>query len=141
MEDALHPWTSYFILPLFAWANAGVRIDPGLFSGVADAAGIGIMLGLVVGKPVGIFGAVQAMLALGFPKLGGGVGWRHMLGASMLGGIGFTMSIFISGLAFGDGRQLDSAKLAVFLASAAAGILGFAVLRALPAPGQGDQTA
>ncbi len=129
MEEALHPWTGYLILPLFAWANAGVRIDPGLIRSLAGPAGLGIILGLVVGKPLGIFGAAQAMLALGFPRLSGGAGWKHLLGAGMLGGIGFTMSIFISGLAFGGGDRLDAAKLAVFFASAVAGVLGFLYLR------------
>ena len=64
------------------------------------------------------------MLTLGFPRLSGGVGWKHLLGAGMLGSIGFTMSIFISGLAFGGGQALDAAKLAVFFASAVAGVLG-----------------
>jgi Na+:H+ antiporter, NhaA family len=131
MVEALHPWTGFFILPLFAWANAGVRIDPGLIRTLFEPAGLGILLGLVIGKPLGIFGAAQAMLGLGFPRLTGGVGWRHLLGAGMLGGIGFTMSIFISGLAFGDGRGLDAAKLAVFFASAVAGGLGFLFLRFL----------
>jgi NhaA family Na+:H+ antiporter len=97
--------------------------------------GIGIVVGLVLGKPLGIFGAAQAMLALGFPRLSGGVKWTHLLGAGMLGGIGFTMSIFISGLAFGEGPALDAAKLAVFLASAMAGVIGFVFLRLLPMPG------
>lgn len=141
MVEALHPWTSFLILPLFAWANAGVRIDPGILPSLAGPAGLGIALGLVVGKPLGIFGAVRIMWALGFPRPSGGAGWKHMLGAGMLGGIGFTMSIFISGLAFGAGRDLDGAKLAVFLASALAGIAGYAFLRSLPAipddPGRG----
>jgi NhaA family Na+:H+ antiporter len=130
--EALHPWTSFFILPLFALSNAGVRIGPEVLRGLASPAGIGIILGLVVGKPLGIFTAVQAMLALGFPKLSGGVNWKHMLGAGMLGGIGFTMSIFIAGLAFGAGRELDAAKVSVFVASFAAGMLGFVFLRLLP---------
>jgi Na+:H+ antiporter, NhaA family len=133
MVAALHPWSSFLILPLFAWANAGVRIEPGILPSLAGPAGIGIALGLLVGKPLGIFGAVQAMLALGFPRLSGGAGWRHMLGAGILGGIGFTMSIFISGLAFGAGRELDAAKLAVFIASTLAGLAGYAFLRAVPA--------
>lgn len=131
--EALHPWTSFFILPLFALSNAGVRVEPEILRGLASPTGIGILLGLVVGKPLGIFAAVQAMLALGFPKLSGGVNWKHMLGAGMLGGIGFTMSIFIAGLAFGAGRELDAAKVSVFLASFAAGMLGYVFLRLLPA--------
>ena len=137
--EALHPWTSFFILPLFALSNAGVRIGPEVLRGLASPTGIGIVLGLVVGKPLGIFTAVQAMLALGFPKLSGGVTWKHMLGAGMLGGIGFTMSIFIAGLAFGAGPELDAAKVSIFLASFAAGLLGYVFLRLLPVRGFGAE--
>jgi NhaA family Na+:H+ antiporter len=130
--EVLHPWTGYVILPLFAWANAGVRLETQGLGFLAEPAGLGILLGLVVGKPLGIFGTAQIMLKLGFTRLSGGVGWKHMLGAGILGGIGFTMSIFIAGLAFGGGRALDNAKVTVFLASAIAGALGYAFLRSLP---------
>jgi NhaA family Na+:H+ antiporter len=83
---------------------------------------------------MGIFGASQIMLKLGFPHLSGGVGWTQMLGAGILGGIGFTMSIFIAGLAFRSGPDLDNAKVTVFLASTLAGITGYAFLRSLPRP-------
>ena len=132
LEEGLHPWTSYFILPLFALANAGVRIEASLISSLWNQAGLGILLGLLIGKPLGIFGATRIMLALGFPPLAGGVNWKHFLGVGILGGIGFTMSIFISGLAFGEGRDLDAAKLSVFLASALAGIIGWTILRLIP---------
>jgi NhaA family Na+:H+ antiporter len=139
MEESLHPWTSYLILPLFALANAGVRIDASLLHSILDRAGIGIFLGLVIGKPLGIFLASWAALALGFPALTGGVRMRHILGAGMLGGIGFTMSIFVSGLAFGDNGLLDAAKVTVFLASLTSGVLGWAFLRMLSRPGTADQ--
>jgi NhaA family Na+:H+ antiporter len=129
MEERLHPWTSYLILPLFALANAGVRIDMGLLNSLWNRTSIGIFLGLVVGKPVGIFAACWAALAMGFPALSGGVRLKHLLGAGMLGGIGFTMSIFISGLAFGHGSLLDTAKVSVFIASVLSGALGWAFLR------------
>jgi Na+:H+ antiporter, NhaA family len=132
LEEALHPWTSYFILPLFALANAGVRLESSLLTSLWNEAGLGILFGLLIGKPLGIFGATRLMLAMGLPSLTGGVTWRHLLGAGMLGGIGFTMSIFISGLAFGEGRELDAAKLSVFLASGLAGVSGWIVLRFIP---------
>lgn len=132
LEAALHPWTSYFILPLFALANAGVRIEPSLITSLWSRSGLGILLGLLIGKPLGIFGATSIMFAMGFPPLSGGVTWRHLLGVGILSGIGFTMSIFIAGLAFGVGRDLDAAKLSVFLASALAGILGWTVLKLIP---------
>ncbi|MEO6094484.1 MAG: Na+/H+ antiporter NhaA [Fibrobacteria bacterium] len=129
MEESLHPWTSYLILPLFALANAGVRIDLSLLHSLFNRAGIGIFLGLVVGKPLGIFLASWAALALGFPALTGGVRMKHIIGVGMLGGIGFTMSIFVSGLAFGGNGLLDAAKVTVFLASLTSGISGWLFLR------------
>ena len=136
MEESLHPWTSYLILPLFALANAGVQIDTALIHSLWNRASFGIFLGLVVGKPLGIFAACWAALALGFPALGGGVRLKHILGAGMLGGIGFTMSIFISGLAFGEGPLLDTAKVSVFLASVVSGLLGWTFLRLMPMDGK-----
>lgn len=128
MVEQLHPWTSYLILPLFALANAGVRIDSGLIHSLWNPVSIGIFLGLVAGKPLGIFATSWIALRFGFPALSG-VGPKHLLGAGMLGGIGFTMSIFISGLAFGQDGLLDTAKVSVFLASVCAGLLGFGWLR------------
>lgn len=129
MEESLHPWTSYAILPLFALANAGVQIDPGLIHSLLDPVSIGVFLGLVVGKPLGIFTACWIALKFGFPRLSGGVDWRHLLGVGMLGGIGFTMSIFVSGLAFSGSGLLATAKISVFLASIFSGVLGWTWLR------------
>ena len=129
MEESLHPWTSYLILPLFALANAGVQIDANLLHSLFNRASIGIFLGLVLGKPLGIFLACWTALALGFPPLTGEVRKAHLLGVGMLGGIGFTMSIFVSGLAFGQNGLLDGAKVTVFLASLASGLMGYLFLR------------
>ncbi len=129
MEETLHPWTSYVILPLFALANAGVQIESGLFHSLLDSVSVGVFLGLLVGKPLGIFTACWIALKFGFPRLSGGVDWRHLLGVGMLGGIGFTMSIFISGLAFPGSGLLDTAKISVFLASILSGLLGWTWLR------------
>jgi NhaA family Na+:H+ antiporter len=137
MEESLHPWTSYLILPLFALANAGVAIDLPLLGSLWNRVGFGIFLGLVVGKPLGIFLACWLALALGFPALAGGVRMKHILGVGMLGGIGFTMSIFVSGLAFGNNGLLDAAKVAVFLASLTSGVLGWVFLRAITREGNG----
>ena len=134
--DRLHPWTSYLILPLFALANAGVCIAPDLIHGLGDRVSLGIFLGLALGKPLGITAACRAALACGLPALSGGVGMRHLLGVGMLGGIGFTMSIFISGLAFAEGGLLDTAKVAVFLASLCSGLLGWIWLRLTPMEGR-----
>ncbi|MEO6097390.1 MAG: Na+/H+ antiporter NhaA [Fibrobacteria bacterium] len=137
MEESLHPWTSYLILPLFALANAGVQVDAHLLHSLFNRTSIGIFLGLVIGKPLGIFLACWAALALGFPPLTGGVRKAHLLGIGMLGGIGFTMSIFVSGLAFGQNGLLDAAKVTVFLASLVSGLLGWAYLRSISGIGKG----
>lgn len=132
LERKLHPWTSFLILPLFALANAGVNINPDLIKTIWEPAGMGIILGLLVGKPVGIFATTWMALYSGVVALPAGITMKHVLGAGTLAGIGFTMSIFISGLAFGSGELLDSAKLGILLASTLAGVFGWLYLRLIP---------
>jgi len=130
LEHNLHPLTSFVILPLFALANAGVQIGSGnIFDILGNPVGLGIILGLVVGKQVGITLLSFLAVKLGLANLPTGVSWKHIYGASWLTGIGFTMSIFISALAFtGDPAMLDSAKLAVLTASMIAGAGGYLFL-------------
>jgi NhaA family Na+:H+ antiporter len=129
LEDALHPWVSYLIMPLFALANAGVAIEAGLGSLFGDALALGIVAGLVIGKPAGILLLAWLSVRLNLAELPPGVGWRSILGAGSIAGIGFTMSIFIAGLAFaGDETLLTTAKLAILGASLVAGILGSLLL-------------
>lgn len=129
MEHVLHNYVAFFIMPLFAIANAGVS-----FGGAGSALGSpvvwGIALGLIVGKPVGITLASLIAVRSGAADLPGGVSWRHLHGAAWLGGIGFTMSLFIAGLAFSDAATLDTAKLGILGASVCAGLVGFAILKA-----------
>jgi NhaA family Na+:H+ antiporter len=134
MEHAVHPWVTYLILPIFALSNAGVALDAEAFGKVADPVSLGVMLGLVLGKPAGI--AVFSWLAVkaGLAALPEAVNWRHVAGAGMLGGIGFTMALFINELAFGESVLNAEAKLAILIASAVAGIAGTAFLRMQPAP-------
>jgi NhaA family Na+:H+ antiporter len=126
----LHKPVAFVILPLFALANTGVAID--LRS--ADLLGdnnLGIALGLVLGKPVGIVLVSALAVAGGICQLPAEVSWKHMVGAGLIGGIGFTMSIFITNLAFAeDAALIDASKLAVLAASLLAGILGYLWLRA-----------
>jgi NhaA family Na+:H+ antiporter len=129
MENALHPWTSYLIVPLFALANAGVAIRGELGAMVVEPVFLGILLGLVIGKQVGISLAAYAVVRLGLASLPDGVRWRHIYGAAWLGGIGFTMSLFIAGLAYGEGSALAVAKVSILGASVVAGIGGYLVLR------------
>lgn len=128
MEHALHGYVAFLIMPLFAIANAGVslgRADAALHSPVVW----GIVAGLVLGKPIGITLASVIAVRSGAASLPTGVTWRHLHGAAWLGGIGFTMSLFVAGLAFIDTTMLDAAKLGIFGASVCAGVIGFALLR------------
>ncbi|MEZ4655563.1 MAG: Na+/H+ antiporter NhaA [Candidatus Eisenbacteria bacterium] len=110
LEDSLHPWVSYLIMPLFALANAGVAIGPDLSAVATDPAALGILAGLVLGKPIGIVLLSWVAVRLNLAELPG-VSWPAILGAGCLAGMGFTMSIFIAGLAFGsDAELLDTAS-------------------------------
>ncbi|MFM8465184.1 MAG: Na+/H+ antiporter NhaA, partial [Burkholderiaceae bacterium] len=125
LENSLHKPVTLLILPLFALANTGVVLDASLLSSMLDPNSVGIIAGLVVGKPVGILLFALAALWIGWCVLPEDLNWRHVLGAGMLGGIGFTMSIFITNLAFAPQPELiDASKLAVFTGSLVAGLLG-----------------
>lgn len=128
LESALTPWVAYVIMPLFAFANAGVtlgEVDLGTTTSQTVAWGVG--LGLVVGKLVGIVGTSLVSVRLGLCALPRGVNWRGLLLIGLTGGIGFTMALFIANLAFQDPVRLGVAKLAVLMGSLVAGVLGFAV--------------
>ena len=132
VQAQLHPWVSYVIMPLFALANAGValgnvRLEPG----DGARAVLGIALGLVLGKPAGILLASWITVRLGICALPSGVGWSGILLVGMVAGIGFTMAIFVAGLAFPDDADLSSAKLAVLTASIVTALVSFAVGRVL----------
>ena len=126
-EHTLLPWVRLIIMPLFALANAGVVL--GISTAAATSpVSLGIVLGLVAGKPIGIFCASWFAVRLGLASLPAKVGWRQILGVGVLGGIGFTMSIFIAGLAFAGQPLLEIAKLGIFAASLVAGGTGFLLL-------------
>ncbi|WP_161887783.1 Na+/H+ antiporter NhaA [Pontibacter russatus] len=129
LEHALHPWVAYFIMPMFALANAGIYIDASLTDGFFNAVSWGILLGLVVGKPVGILLFAALATATGLVAKPDSISWGQLLGAGILGGIGFTMSIFIANVAFAASPSLPQAKLAILLASALAGIIAYLLLR------------
>jgi NhaA family Na+:H+ antiporter len=132
IEHALQPWVAWVIVPLFALANAGVRIEADVFSTILEPIPLGVIAGLLIGKQLGISLGAFAAVRLGLASLPEGVGWRHVYGASLLGGIGFTMSLFIATLAYGDGSpELGLAKLGVLVASAVAGLAAFGVLRSV----------
>jgi Na+:H+ antiporter, NhaA family len=131
MEEQLHPWSAYLILPIFALANAGVPISlEGLGDALSSPVGLGIVLGLVVGAPLG--GVLSAWLSVraGPARLPDGLDWPAIGVVAPLKGIGFTVAIFISVLAFDDEVLQAQAKLAILLASAAAAIVGLSVIYA-----------
>ena len=130
LEVRLHPFTSFVVLPCFALANAGVVIHRDMLAtSSARAVAAGVALGLVVGKVVGIMAGSWAADRLRLAVLPEGVRWSHMAGIAALGGIGFTVSLFISGLAFNDPQLADAAKLAILVASTMAAIIGAVLLR------------
>jgi NhaA family Na+:H+ antiporter len=126
----LNDWVSFLVLPLFALANAGVTFSGGTWRGLLTSRiAWGILLGLVVGKPLGIIGFARLAVRSGFAQVPNGVTWRQLHAVGILAGIGFTVSIFISSLAFGDPSHLLEAKTGVLAASLLAGVLGYFALR------------
>jgi len=134
LEAALNPWVAYGIMPLFALSNAGVTLDAvDLAAPGASSIALGVGLGLMLGKPLGIVGMSFVVIKLGLCRLPRGVDHRGLFVVGLLGGIGFTMALFIGTLAFEDASTLGITKLAILLASAAAGIAGLVLGRvALP---------
>jgi len=130
LENLLHKPIAFVVLPLFALANTGVLLNTDLLAELLGANGLGIMSGLVIGKPLGVVLLSVLALWLGLCKLPPDLRLSHLVGAGLLGGIGFTMSIFITNLAFGDDLiNVHASKIAIFCASLIAGVLGVLWLR------------
>jgi NhaA family Na+:H+ antiporter len=125
--ELLHRWTSYVIVPLFALANAGITLTGDAFSS-PSAVLIGVLVGLVIGKPLGITAFVWLTVRLRLATLPEGVTWRQLIGIATVAGIGFTVSLFIAGLAFSDAQLQTDAKTGILIASVVAAVLGSAVL-------------
>ena len=134
MEHFLHPITSFFIVPVFAMANAGVVFGTGLGDALMTRVSLGIIVGLVLGKQIGIMAFTWLAVKLNLGSLGEGVNWKLVYATSWLAGIGFTMSIFIANLGFGAGENLHDAKIGVLAGSLVAGVVGFTLLRAFTSP-------
>ena len=135
LEHALHPWVAYLILPVFAFANAGLALGGFVPADVLQPVPLGILFGLVLGKPLGVVGIAVLARATGIARYPDGMDWRSMVGLGLLCGVGFTMSLFIASLAFSDdGGLFRFAVLGVLCASLVAAITGYLWLRAtLPA--------
>ncbi len=138
IEHALHPWVMFLIMPLFALANAGVSFVGGGREAPAAPVAMGIFLGLVIGKPIGITLLSWIAVRSGFASIPKGATWTRFWGVGLLAGIGFTMSLFIAGLAFPSGEMLILAKEGILLASLVAGIAGYLLLRMTPPPSKGE---
>ncbi len=128
-EHLLHPWVAFFIMPVFALANAGVTIGSGFGDALFSPISIGIILGLFLGKQLGIFGFSILAIKLGLASKPEGVNYTKMYGAGILAGIGFTMSLFIANLAFASEELLSIAKVGVLSASLISGVVGFIVVK------------
>ena len=136
LEHALHPWVALLIMPVFALANAGVSLTSGGVPG-AGAVTFGIVLGLALGKPLGLLASCWIATRAGIAALPNGVSWRHMLGVGLLAGVGFTMSLFVASLAFEDAGLLGAAEIGILLASLLAGAAGVVALSRAPAIDEG----
>jgi len=141
LQRALHPWVAFGIMPLFAFANAGVSLEGSTTS--IGVVGAGVIVGLVAGKPIGVLAACALAVRLRIATLPMGIGWRELPVLGLVAGIGFTMSLFVAALAFPDASHLAAAKLGILLASVLAIVLGLAAGRLLlrPRPASGATTA
>jgi len=129
IESGLHPWVAFLIMPLFALANSGIIIDSSFFYSLTTPVSMGVSAGLVIGKFAGIASFIWLSVKLGWTELPVNAVWRHMIGVALLAGVGFTMSLFITALAFDDPGMINSAKSGILLASFISGILGIIVLK------------
>lgn len=143
LERQVHPWSAYFVLPIFALANSGVELGgEAIAAALTSTVSIGVAAGLLVGKVTGVFGAAWLAVKLGIADLPPRVRWTHVLGTGLLAGIGFTVALFITQLAFTDQALVDQGKIGILSASLLAGILGYLFLRLgpsvedLPEPGE-----
>jgi NhaA family Na+:H+ antiporter len=134
LEHTLHPWVVFAIMPIFALANAGVPLGGDIGEALTSPVALGIVAGLVVGKQVGIGLFAWLAVKIGVSELSEEIGWRHVYGAGLLAGIGFTMSLFITDLAFDDGALTEAAKLGILVASLISGAVGWAILRKASPP-------
>ena len=134
LEHFLHPWTAFLVLPIFAFANAGVSLAGLQIADLMAPLALGIAAGLVVGKQVGVFGFMYLATRIGLVKRPAGVTWLQLYGLACLTGIGFTMSLFIGNLAFVDPEQIETVKLGVISGSVVSGLLGYCLLRFASAP-------
>jgi len=129
LEHALKPWSACFIMPVFAFANAGLSLADLSLSSLVERVPLGIVTSLFLGKQVGIMLGAGLLIALGWAAMPAGATWRGLYGVVILGGIGFTMSLFIGTLAFSDNAHESQVRLGVLVGSLLSALVGYAVLR------------
>lgn len=142
MQHLLHDWSAFVIVPIFALANAGVSLRGiDLVDSMTSRVALGVALGLVAGKAIGVTGFSWLVVKLGWGRLPTGVGWRHMVGTALLAGIGFTVALFIAELAYTEHAIVDLSKIGIFTGSILAAVLGYLLLRSAPETGRRPETA
>lgn len=129
LEHLIAKPVNFIIIPLFAFVNTAIMLSADMFGGLTSRMGMGIILGLILGKSLGILSTCWICVKSGISSLPEGAKWSHMFGVGLLGGIGFTMSIFVSMLSFSDALHIEEAKLAILVASLLAGVLGYLYLK------------
>jgi NhaA family Na+:H+ antiporter len=132
LEHTLLPWVAFFIMPVFALSNAGVEIGGDFLGSLAGPVSFGIILGLVVGKQIGVTLFAWLAVRMGMAELPAGASWKQLYGVACLCGIGFTMSLFIANLAFPSAEALDIAKAGILVASLVSGLWGYLLLKRVP---------
>lgn len=134
LEHSMHPLVAFVILPIFAFSNAGVTLSADSISEIGSPVALGVMAGLLLGKVLGVAGITALLVRLRWASLPAGMNMRHVLGAGCLAAVGFTMSLFISGLAFADADYITQSKLGILSASIVAGVVGYTIIRGANKP-------
>jgi NhaA family Na+:H+ antiporter len=129
IEDKLHPWVAFVIMPLFALSNAGMIIHGDFLSSLGNSVSLGIIIGLLAGKFIGVFSFTWLAVRFKISELPEKANWMHVVGVAVLAGVGFTMSLFVTGLAFTDAALIDQAKYGILTASFVAGVTGVLLLK------------
>jgi NhaA family Na+:H+ antiporter len=129
LEHSMHPFVAFGVMPIFALANAGITFSDNFFENLGSNVSLGVIFGLVFGKFIGIISISKILVKLRLAVLPAGINWRHIYGVAMLAGVGFTMSLFITDLAFVNPAYIIQAKIGIFIASIFCGISGYLILR------------
>ncbi|MDF3027227.1 MAG: nhaA [Fluviicola sp.] len=129
LENNLHPWVAFVIMPLFALANAGMVVNGNFFGSLMNPVSIGVIAGLILGKFIGVFSFTWLMVRFKVAELPEKANWTHVIGVSVLAGVGFTMSLFVTGLAFSDMEIIDQSKYGILTASVVCGVAGVFILK------------